>query len=75
MRCGYDDGVMSAVEIIEQIKALPRSEQAQIKAFARDLPDEEESQSGGKIMSREVFERAKEHVFKHYGPLLEELAK
>jgi hypothetical protein len=30
---------MSAIEIIEQIKALPRSDQGKVKAFARELPD------------------------------------
>lgn len=32
---------MSAIEIIELIKALPRADQAQVKAFARELPDTE----------------------------------
>lgn len=66
---------MSAIEIIEQIKALPREEQEQVKAFARELPVSEPESEGGKAMPREVFQRAKEHVFAHYGPLLEQLAK
>jgi chloramphenicol 3-O-phosphotransferase len=65
---------MSAIEIIELIKALPRKEQEQVKAFARELPNEPQETAGG-TMPSEMFQRAKDHVFAHYGPLLEQLAK
>lgn len=65
---------MSALEIIEQIKALPRKEQEQVKAFARELPVSTPETAGG-AMPDDMFQRAKDHVFAHYGPLLEQLAK
>lgn len=70
---------MSAKEIIEQIKALPASEQAEVKRFACELPDHGQesnvlNERAGPMPS-EMFERAKTHVFAHYGPLLDKLAK
>ncbi len=65
---------MSAHEIIEQIKALTPNEQLEIKRFARELPDAPQEGAGG-AMPAEMFQRAKDHVFAHYGPLLEQLAK
>lgn len=61
--------------IIESIKALPLDEKREIKAAVDQLIDAEASSSGPKIMDRSAFDRAKAHVFAHYGPLLEELAK
>lgn len=65
---------MSALEIIEQIKALTPKEQSEIKRFALELPDSSQENVGG-TMPTHMFQRAKDHVFAHYGPLLEQLAK
>lgn len=53
---------MSAKEIIEQIKALPANEQAEVKLFARELPEPAESAASGKMdadkarqISRRIF--------------------
>lgn len=67
---------MSVADVIEMIKSLSPEEQAEVKGFALTLPDNAEiADARPQIMSREMFERAKEHVFAHYGPLLEKLAK
>ena len=67
---------MSALDVIELIKNLPPSEQAKVRDFALALPgSEDQADSEARVMPREMFERATEHVFAHYGPLLEKLAK
>ena len=67
---------MSAVDVIELIKNLPPSEQAKVRDFALALPsNKDQADNEARVMPREMFERAKEHVFAHYGPLLEKLAK
>jgi hypothetical protein len=65
---------MSALEIIEQIKALTPKEQSEIKRFVLELPGSQPETAGG-TMPADRFQRAKDHVFAHYGPLLEQLAK
>lgn len=75
-RFDYCVSDLSAADVIEMIKCLTPKEQAEVKGFALTLPDNTEAAGATpQIMSREMFERAKEHVFAHYGPLLEKLAK
>jgi hypothetical protein len=66
---------MSAIDIIEQIKTLPSDEQAKVKAWFSVNANSEPAQPEIKYVSDEMFQRAEDHVFKHYGSLLEQLAK
>jgi hypothetical protein len=67
---------MSALEIIEQIKALPAGERLQVGDYFRTAPTPEiATTQDDATMSNPMFQRANEHLFAHYGPLLQELAK
>ena len=61
--------------IIESIKELPLSDKREVKEIVDQLIEAESESAGPRIMPRDAFEHAKAHVFAHYGPLLEELAK
>ncbi len=63
---------MSAIEIIEQIENLPSDEQAKVEAWFKEGRGFKHEV---RYVSDEMFERAEDHVFQHYGSLLEELAK
>jgi len=65
---------MSARDAIDIIRTLSTSEIREVSEFIKSIEAKSEP-SDPKIMPRETFERAKAHVFAHYGPLLEELAK
>lgn len=62
---------MSAVEVIEQIRALPREERARVVEFVTtelaNLRDEP--------VRKMSFEAASNEVFSEYGDLLSRLAK
>ena len=64
---------MSAVEIIEQIRALPKTEQAIVADFlSQELaPPAPDSAQGKKL----TFEEAADEVFSEYHELLSRLAK
>lgn len=60
---------MSAAEVIEQIRALPQSEQAVVREFVtREL-------ATPKARTRKNFEEAKSEVFNKHGELLKLLSQ
>jgi hypothetical protein len=63
--------VVSAVEVIEQIKPLPRSEQAKVIDFMAEL---QKLQPDIRYMTDEEFNRAADEEFKKHGELLRRLA-
>ncbi len=65
---------MSALEIIEQIKALPPKERDAVVAFVENLQIPGRP-SPGRAANGEGFADAAHHVFENYGSLLERLAK
>ena len=69
---------MSAAEIIEQIKALPPVQQAEVAAFLRRMDSSvvREDQGTGTGAGREEhFRKAADHVFTEYQELLHKLAQ
>ena len=66
---------MSALDIIEQIKALSPSERDEVKAWMNEHLGREPAEPKVKTVSHEMFQRAEDHLFEHYGPLLEKLAQ
>jgi hypothetical protein len=63
---------MSALDIIEQIKALPRDEQAKVIEFARDLViDEPKSE----LLENEEFKALVDRVFDKHANLMQRLAQ
>jgi len=66
--------VMSAIEIIEQIKALPKQDQAKVKAFARELPDDEDSAVPG-VMDAEKARQISRRIFTENRELFTKLAQ
>jgi hypothetical protein len=65
---------MSAIEIIELIKALPRADQAQVKAFARELPDAE-TPTGPAVMDAEKARQISQRIFAENRELFTKLAQ
>ena len=65
---------MSAIEVIEQIKALPPAEQAQVVDFIRQLDANAKPEPQGQNMDRTVFSAAKKKVFAKHAELLKKLA-
>lgn len=62
---------MSAVEVIEQIRALPSEERARVVEFVtKELPA-----LGAESIRKMSFEEASKEVFSEYGDLLSRLAK
>ena len=66
---------MSVRDIFEQFKTLPVNEQRELKVLVDTYSEAAPEQAGENVMTDEMFQRAKEHVFANYGPLLEHLAK
>ena len=64
---------MSAAEVIEQIKGLPRVEQAQIIAFVHQYEKQLEAAAPG--AGDESAREAGEWVIRNYGELLQKLAQ
>jgi hypothetical protein len=64
---------MSAAEIIEQIRALPREEQKQVANFVSSQISL--STDEPRMMDRATFDQAKNYVFENYGTLLKKLAE
>ena len=65
---------MSAIEIIELIKALPRPDQARVKAFVRELPDAE-TPSGPAVMDAEKARQISQRIFAENRELFTKLAQ
>jgi hypothetical protein len=67
---------MSAVEIIEQIKALPREERQRVIEFARNADcDEPASQPSVRYADDAAFEAATDRVFEKHAELFRKLAE
>jgi hypothetical protein len=71
-RVGYNRGVMSAIEIIEQIKALPPAERQVIDQFVKASSTTEASSSEGQTSE---FEELVDSVFDKHANLLHRLAQ
>ena len=65
---------MSAVEIIEQIKALPREEREKVADFLSQM-DVPSGEAAVRYMDKATFRAAKERVFKTHEELLRRLAQ
>lgn len=65
---------MSAIEIIELIKALPHADQAQVKAFVRELPDAE-TPLGQAVMDPEKARQISQRIFAENRELFTKLAQ
>ncbi len=65
---------MSAIEIIELIKALPRADQARVKAFVHELPDAE-TPLGPAIMDAEKARQISQRIFAENRELFTKLAQ
>ena len=65
---------MSALEIIEQIKALTPEEQAEVIKFLREIESSLASTKGAGYMDPAAFESAKKEVFSKHSELLKKLA-
>ena len=65
---------MSAIEIIEQIKALPRSDQAKVKAFVRELPDADTTVAPA-VMDAEKARQISRRIFAENRELFTKLAQ
>ena len=63
---------MSAAEVIEQIKALPKPEQAQVFEFVQKEVRHAEAQGG---TSSEPIELIATRIFDRYDPLFRKLAE
>lgn len=63
---------MSAAEVIEQIKALPKAEQAQVFEFVQKEVRPAEAQSAA---SSEPIESIATRIFDRYDPLFRKLAE
>jgi hypothetical protein len=68
--------MMSAEEIIQQIKALPPAQQAEVAAFLRGMESSVVREDSGSDAGRaEHFRKAADHVFTEYQELLHKLAQ
>ncbi len=66
---------MSAAEIIEQIKALPVIERAEVAAFVQQFaPLDAPRSEGPRTVSPDVFTKAKAAVFQKHDEVLRRLA-
>ena len=63
---------MSAIEVIEQIKQLPREEQRKVTAFVREMADAPEKP---KAKVSEEFKRVADEVFTTNAELFRKLAQ
>lgn len=64
---------MTAAKIIEEIKHLPKQEQAKVVAYVRDLAGEIPGQA--QYMHKDTFDSAANEVFEKYDELLRRLSK
>jgi len=71
--CGYNK-VMSAIEVIEQIKLLPREEQERVASFVHAL---EQRNAPGKPAAKvsEEFKRVADEIFTTNAELFQKLAQ
>jgi hypothetical protein len=65
---------MSAIEIIEQIKALPRHDQAVVKAFAESLPADNDA-AAAPVMDAEKARQISRRIFAENRELFTKLAQ
>jgi len=65
---------MSAIEIIEQIKALPQEERREVFAFVRET-EETRRQKEVRYVDDETFRRAADAVFEKHHELFRRLAE
>ncbi len=66
---------MSALEVIEQIKALPPEEMAQVVDFVRKMETAKIQERPVSYMAQATFKTAKKKVFAKHSQLLSKLAK
>ena len=66
---------MSALEVIEQIKALPPAEKAQVVDFIRKMEAPPEQNLEARYLDEEAFHGAKKKVLAKHAELLNRLAK
>ena len=72
---GYISVNMSALEVIEQIKALPPAEKAQVVDFIRKMAARPEKNPEAHYMDEDAFNSAKKKVLEQHAELLNRLAK
>ncbi len=65
---------MSALEIIQQIKALPLDEQQEVKAYVFNL-DENSHDVTNRAENKDAFDSALDSVFAKHDVLLQKLAQ
>ena len=65
---------MSAIEIIEQIKALPKNEQREVFAFVREAGESPDTQ-GVRYADSETFRKVVDRVFEKHDELFRRLAE
>jgi hypothetical protein len=68
-------GPMSALEIIEQIKALPKEEQAKVVDYVQQLHAAGAPAVEVHYLDEGAFDAAKERVFSKHSELLKKLAQ
>ena len=66
---------MSALEVIEQIKALPPEEKAQVVVFVRQMEAPSTEPSEVRYADRPTLETTAEKIFDRYDDLFRKLAK
>ncbi|WP_395750513.1 hypothetical protein [Prosthecobacter sp.] len=65
---------MSAIEILELNKTLPRADQAQVNAFVRELPDAE-TPDGPAVMDADNARQISQRIFAENRELFTKLAQ
>ena len=67
---------MSAIEVIEQIKQLPREEQRKVTAFVREMADApEEPKAQARYAGDADFDQAADKVLHEHADLFRRLAQ
>jgi hypothetical protein len=64
-------GVVTAIEVIGQIKALPPEERAKVVDFIRET----EATRPERTMDRKTFERSAKQVFDRHAELMQKLSR
>jgi len=67
--------MMSALEIIEQIKVLPPEEKAKVVDYVRQLQVGPSAMTEVRLMDQAEFNAAKERMFSKHADLLKKLAQ
>lgn len=68
--------MVSATEVIEQIKQLPREEQRKVTAFVREMTDaREESKAQVRYANDANFDKAADKVLREHADLFRRLAQ